>query len=781
MVPASMAGQKARCTCGRSISIPPASGAPSRGPAARPSLQALKAARWYVSERGLSSGPFSFRQMREKVLRGELEPDRLVYAAPLGEWRRLRAVPELQPGFRPEREALEQWYVSVRGKRYGPYSAERMLELIRQGRLTARSLVWSRELKDWRPLGRLARFASALSAVRGDSDVEEMWYYVRDGERVGPLSFEQMLSAAREGGIRGSDRVWSNRLGGWLYAEAVPELASAIAAAPESAARLWYYRRRRLSSRGTATLGEVEGPVSFSELSRLVESGQVTAGDTVFHKGLGAWKDIRDVPELQRAIAAAVSGLGRADAAAEQWYFRRTGPRAAGGGGSRERGPVTERLIAEMLTAGRLKPDDLLWGPGFERWRPVREVPQFARYLPAEALASAAPADAEPTDLATTEVEGQPDAVERTQADRRLKFALAAVAVVLLTLAAGLVLSRRGGAPEGRPGGARGRFEPPTDPVRFVRKWLELFLSGSDASPGAQPPGARLREERLGLFYREGYMDACAGDIRAALRGVPVAELGVQEEQREVLRAEDGDGFCYCVPFAGAALSVRRLVPGPAGPQELTGAFRREEFERVRCFRITAPPGTAAPDATVLVATDVGAAGERRHWIVAFGRVGYVGAAAGRMRVRYVTGYKGKTTSEADCLLLLGVEEQPGLGGTEWGRFGELMSVDASLVPAAVLKRRERLSSPPGKRLLVSIQGGVTRASLVQRYGPPQRTQTIELPAGEVLMVPAVPGTALPVYPRLEACCYGSFGVVFEPAGEEAVGYLFGALPAGGP
>jgi len=783
MVPASMAGRRARCTCGRPLTVPAAAQEPEGVRRSPPSLSSFRAAKWYVSEEGLSAGPFSFDEIKKMVLRGELTPERLVYAAPLGEWRRLSSVPWLQPGHGARKAGEEQWYVAVKGARYGPYSTERVLEMIKDGRLVSESLLWTQEMKGWRPLRRIKRFASALQQAEAGAGVEEMWYYIRDGDRVGPLSFEQIIAAAQEGKLSAGDRVWSNRLDGWRDAGSIPELARAAAQATGGRARLWYYRKRpRAGQRATAE-GDVRGPVSLRKLCGLVETKQLTAGDTVYHKGLGAWRDIRDVPELQAALAAAVSGLGRTDRAAEQWYFR-TGQAGGATAAKPERGPVTERFLAEMVAKGSVKADDLVWGPHFDRWRPVREVPSLVRHLPAEALdgrdlpdlgPAQAAREGEPTEIDTAEVETLTQPARPTLADhRRTVIALVAVGALTLILAATLYLDWRSGAGT-IPGEAAGEppFGVPEEPVAFVKAWLGLFLTDAEE---LAPLERQIHRDRLDLFCRGGQIDAYAEDARSALKEAGAGVLSVREVPCGILRAEDGQSFCYHVPFAGPSVTVRAVLPARSAsgdPQQVQKTFARDRFGPLRCFRVTAGDSASAPSALVLVEPPPAesAAGDLR--VVALGRLAYVGAAAGAMRIRYATGYKSASMTESDSLLCLGVSREPGLEATDWRAYGELMSVDTCLVPARALKRSRQLSVRSGERLLVTTRTGLARNGVASRYGPPQSTETIELPAAGVRAVAAVPGVAVPVYPRVVVDHYGPFGVASEPASGEVIGFLF--------
>ncbi|MBS3763432.1 MAG: DUF4339 domain-containing protein, partial [Planctomycetes bacterium] len=499
MVPSSLAGQKARCSCGASLSIPksdetdddktPESEEKKETPQTETSLES---ARWYVSESGQSKGPLSFEELKNRVVHGQLLPQDQVYAEPLGGWKPIAEIDALKPGKQKQKDA---WYVSIKGQRYGPYKTEYVKELIQKGQITPKTSVWSKELGDWRTIRQVGRFQQTLKELEASKNIEEMWYWMRKGKREGPYSLENLLKAVRKGKIKADDRIWSNKLDGWKDAASIPELSEALdevpSASPAASGELWYYRHN----------GEVEGPLEFNELCQLVERKQVVAGDTVFNKNLGAWKDIRDVPELEKSIAAAEAGLGKADEESEHWYFRMEG---------QERGPVTERYLAELLAKRKLGPDDKIQGPDSDQWRPIRNIPAIARYADFSAPSTTQKPDEQPTGTVTGTIIGR----GRKESDRWKKIGIGLV--ILLVLGSGGLflitsLKNRGNGGNGTNGG----FQTSTKPEQFIKQWLTFFLPELEGGAAGQQQeiGRKLK-----LFYNGNFMDAFGRDVRARLR-----------------------------------------------------------------------------------------------------------------------------------------------------------------------------------------------------------------------------------------------------------------------
>src|SRR5688572_9786048 len=61
--------------------------------------------------------------------------------------------------------------------------------------------------------------------------------------------------------------------------------------------------------------------------------------------------------------------LGAAAQGPDSWYLAR---------GDKRFGPLGNRELLLLAERGGLKTDDLLWKPGFESWKPVRDVCDMA-------------------------------------------------------------------------------------------------------------------------------------------------------------------------------------------------------------------------------------------------------------------------------------------------------------------------------------------------------------------------------------------------------------------
>lgn len=623
------------------------------------------------------------------------------------------------------------YHVTVRGDTYGPYAADRMREMIRAGRIGPGSLVWGKTLKEWTPLERVAEFSEDLRAAAaepaadaGHEDVEEMWHFQHGDVRRGPMSLDEIVAACREGQVRADDRVWSNRMNGWRDAAETPELAEALAAGVAvDQGELWYFR----TSEG------VEGPVSFEDLRAFVEEKLVRPGDGVYGKSLVKWQDIRDVPQLHEAIAAAERGLGAADRSAQQWYFR---------SGGRERGPVTERFMAERVTGRSLKAHDYVYGPGSPEWRRVRDVPELARYCDPRDLADA------PAEEITSRSAHRGSAI---RVRSKTTVIVIAACVVGLAVAVALIALLHGEADSPDPDG----FAVPTEPVALAGVWVDLFLTDAQALPSAE---RRKIEARLKRLTADGGLDVYSADVREALRAfVRVrgrTRLQVERAPCAIGRAEDGDTFCYhASPIESASITV------PVGPQRTEKTFYAKDFEELRCVRLRAGK----------LVTGVLLSPDGDGWkVTGFGRVAFVGAGAGPMQFRYVTGVRSADPSEASVMLRGGVARSTP-SGDQWGPYGDLMGMDVTLVPTSVQEARR---DDPGRGpVLVRADTGMSFDEVVRRYGPPQLTAEVDLSAADLRVLETAGGAAY--YTRLKAHYYGAFGIAVDKASGRVIGFLF--------
>jgi hypothetical protein len=107
------------------------------------------------------------------------------------------------------------------------------------------------------------------------------WYYARDGERFGPVDFDELKRKAYIGLVGTDDLVWCEGMSDW-------EEASRIAGLLPRMATEWYYAQE----------GERFGPVSDVDLRQLAVAGRLHPSDLVWFEGEPDWKPAAEVPRL---------------------------------------------------------------------------------------------------------------------------------------------------------------------------------------------------------------------------------------------------------------------------------------------------------------------------------------------------------------------------------------------------------------------------------------------------------------------------------------------------
>jgi len=89
--------------------------------------------------------------------------------------------------------AVVKWYVARDGKTCGPFAQPGVERLVRNGEMTAESLVCKEGEVDWRPLATAPEFASALGAGGAGAGVADSLEYAGFWRRVGAAVIDNIL------------------------------------------------------------------------------------------------------------------------------------------------------------------------------------------------------------------------------------------------------------------------------------------------------------------------------------------------------------------------------------------------------------------------------------------------------------------------------------------------------------------------------------------------------------------------------------------------------------
>ncbi|OHB80009.1 MAG: hypothetical protein A2W31_11080 [Planctomycetes bacterium RBG_16_64_10] len=144
-----------------------------------------------------------------------------------------------------------EWYCRLMGAEMGPFTAAQLLEMARSHQLTPEDMVrrgadgewmagyrvrglfdpqtWARTIPANVPPPAAVKDAQAekqaeQSAAAGGVPVEEHWFYISQGTKYGPLTFDILQQRSRSGELRPTDRVWSSSTPKWSQARQVKGL-----------------------------------------------------------------------------------------------------------------------------------------------------------------------------------------------------------------------------------------------------------------------------------------------------------------------------------------------------------------------------------------------------------------------------------------------------------------------------------------------------------------------------------------------------------------------------
>lgn len=142
-----------------------------------------------------------------------------------------------------------QFYVRKRGRVTGPFELEEVLKLKHQGRLT-RVHELSRDQVEWTPAFEVDEVFRAYVELPDEnnkyfakepqptkskvSSGGTEWYYVFDGDRLGPVSTDELAALVSKGEIKSDTLVWSTELADWSPVSSVPNLSKSLKKEPNA-------------------------------------------------------------------------------------------------------------------------------------------------------------------------------------------------------------------------------------------------------------------------------------------------------------------------------------------------------------------------------------------------------------------------------------------------------------------------------------------------------------------------------------------------------------------
>jgi hypothetical protein len=292
-----------------------------------------------------------------------------------------------------------------------------------------------------------------------------------------------------------------------------------------------------------------------------------------------------------------------------------------------------------------------------------------------------------------------------------------------------------------------------------------------------------MREKNLQKFYPDdqGRLDAYAEDVRATLQRLVesggMENLKLQKIGKRIVRAGDRESFCYHFPFQKDKVKVLKPVPGKDGsPVRLQKVINGDKFRVTRIYRLFYEESVVHPSGYVLL-THVGDESDKPWRIVYMGRVAHIGAQWKGRRIKYITGYKASSMRESDSFLQVGTEKRPEGVGDSYGAFGQVMSVDAHLVPPQVIQRRMTVVRRGLSKDYLVIMGSPSvdqdLSEVVAKYGDPADVQNLSLSSSSVRSMESSGGKTMGLYRDLKLRRYGTFSLGTDPISSGIVAFVF--------
>ena len=142
-----------------------------------------------------------------------------------------------------------EWYCQLMGTELGPFTSKQLLEMARSHRVmpddsvkkgiggmwvaahrvkglfddaTASTIIMASLPPEVKQALESKQEATKAAAAANSRPIT--WYYISDHNKVGPLSFDELVAHGRHGRIQPASRVWSSRSPKWCEAKDVKGL-----------------------------------------------------------------------------------------------------------------------------------------------------------------------------------------------------------------------------------------------------------------------------------------------------------------------------------------------------------------------------------------------------------------------------------------------------------------------------------------------------------------------------------------------------------------------------
>lgn len=126
-----------------------------------------------------------------------------------------------------------KWFTLSEEKIEGPYSTDALLRKIEVGDLSIDALIWGSLQDGWKSVGWWKQALPHLKSVQSENEVSEQWHYVQNGQRVGPVSRNQLVDqlknlASQENCAVNKILVWTKGFKNWTQLVELHDLMNEV-------------------------------------------------------------------------------------------------------------------------------------------------------------------------------------------------------------------------------------------------------------------------------------------------------------------------------------------------------------------------------------------------------------------------------------------------------------------------------------------------------------------------------------------------------------------------
>ncbi len=183
---------------------------------------------WYSMRGDHIMGPFTTQDMFASIRDGMIMAHDLVWRSRWQKWVTADKIKEFAGALDDARESMESelWYYKDNDEIKGPLNFVQLREQVIAGELPMDLPVYSKQLGNWKKIADVDRLKGLAPDAPPAGEEEEMWYYRKDKETIGPVCTDALIRRIRDGELKPGDWVYNLSAKTWRRNEEVDELTA---------------------------------------------------------------------------------------------------------------------------------------------------------------------------------------------------------------------------------------------------------------------------------------------------------------------------------------------------------------------------------------------------------------------------------------------------------------------------------------------------------------------------------------------------------------------------